>query len=111
MRVVPLTYNPPSPINGGAEFPQQGGAQFQSNKEQHYDDAELGEVHDITDLSHQTQGPGTDNGLRRQVSQHRAQAEPLGDGYRYNRRSQIDEGLKEKAVTVHWRQPPLSQPY
>lgn len=55
MRVVPLTYNPPSPINGGAEFPQQGGAQFQSNKEQHHDDAELGEVHDITDISHQTQ--------------------------------------------------------
>ncbi len=93
-----------------AHPPQSSRLQLQADQEQHHHHAELGKVHDVLPfVTDQPPAERTDDRPGDQVTEHRAQAEPLGQRHRHHRRRQVDECLEEQPFTVHGGFPGLAK--
>ena len=81
---------------------QQRRTHLQPDQEQQDHHAELGEGHHVARFTHQVQGERPHDQACDEVTQHRSQPEPLGDGHRDHARGQIDQGLEKEGVSRHW---------
>ena len=84
------------------QLPEQGRLQFQADQKQHHHHPEFGKMHHVLPfLPHQAQGKRSDDDAGDQISQHRAQAEPLGHRHRDNGCAEINKCLIKKSAFVH----------
>ncbi len=89
------------PEDRPSQPPQEGRLELEADDEQHHDDAELGEVHDVLPVSaEQPEAEGSDRDAREQVPEHRAEAPPRGERHGGDRRREVDERL-EQEVAAH----------
>ncbi len=84
-----------------AQAPQERGPHLQPDQEQQDHHAEFGELHHIGLLADQAEREGADHRAGDQVAQHRAHAEPLGQGHGDHAGGQIDQGLDQEVLASH----------
>ena len=93
---------PAEPDDGPAQRPELRGLEFEADEEQHDDDAEFGEVHDVRPLAaDEAQDGGADDHAGDEIAQHRAQPQPRGERGGDDGGGEIDEGAEEKVLRVH----------
>jgi len=83
----------------GAHPPKEGWLEFETDEEEHHDDTELGEVHDVFGaLADESQSVGTYEDAGHQVAENGAEPEAFRDRDRDDGGDEVDEGLKEEGV-------------
>lgn len=83
----------------GAHPPKEGGLEFETDEEEHHDDTELGEVHNVFGaLADEAERMGTDEDAGHQVAENGAEPEAFRDRDRDDGGDEVDEGLKEEGV-------------
>ena len=93
---------PAQPDDGAAQLPQLRGLQFEADEEQHDDNAEFGEVHDMRALlADEAEQRRADDHARHQIAQHRTEPETGCHRSGNDGGGKIDEGAEEKILRVH----------
>ncbi len=88
-----------------SHHPQSLRRQLQANDEQHQHHAEFGDGRHAGRVTDEAQLLRPDHDARKQIAQHRAQLEPLGQRHRNDRRHQEHQRRLQKMVAIHARAP------
>ncbi len=88
------------PQNRLAQLPQLRGLQLQTDQEQHHHHAELGKVHDVLLVAHQTEHIGANQQTCNQITQYRTKAQTFGHRHRDHCGTEVNQ-----CVLKHGRLP------
>lgn len=73
--------------------------EFEADDEEHHDDADLDEVHDVAAvLADKAEHVGADKNAGHEVAEDWAETEALGDRHGDDGGDEVDEGMEEKGI-------------